>query len=182
MTRYYRKSTEVFVKYIEDGLKRISNERAKKENLENHSVKLNGNHHHSSSSSITSTLIQSSGIILYSLLFNPRLLTSFPSALTSTDMNRNAEDIMKTITDWKSKTHLNSDPADDDFTRTRRVPADQNIKAADQYLDMMNNLKKKYTRSRTEVINSIILPIPTLFHFIKFPKKKILEFKLNKLI
>ena len=64
-------------------------------------------------------------------------------------MNRNAEDIMKTITDWKSKSHLNSDQADDDFIRTRRVP-DQNMKA-DQYLDMMNNLKKKYTRSRTEV-------------------------------
>jgi hypothetical protein len=42
-------------------------------------------------------------------------------------MNRNAEDIMKTITDWKSETHLNSDQAADDFTQTRRVAAEQNI-------------------------------------------------------
>ena len=58
LTRYYKKCTEVFQKYIEEGLKRVTNDRAKKENLENHSgTSVNGNangYHYSSS--ITSTL------------------------------------------------------------------------------------------------------------------------------
>ena len=32
------------------------------------------------------------------------------NAEDSQNKPQNAEDIMKTITDWKSKTHLNSDP------------------------------------------------------------------------
>ena len=125
-------------------------------------------------------------------------------------MNRNVDDIMKTIADWKSKTQLNKLDDDDDNDEnnirstaktstgllananvggsTTRLfqpsgntnaaaaaaasaasarlnlsranePSENSIKA-EKYLDIVKDLKKKYTRSRTEVC---FLRISSLF-------------------
>jgi cytoskeleton-associated protein 5 len=111
----------------------------------------------------------------------------------STNLNRNVDDIMKTIADWKSKTHLNKlDDEDNDENNIRSTTAglngdykfansntnrlfelyksngnsksnsngngngnyvleSENSIKAEKYLDIVKDLKKKYTRSRTEV-------------------------------
>ena len=95
---------------------------------------------------------------------------------------------MKTIADWKSKTHLNQIDDDNDennirsssalsngnrFTGESKInnmhggsngrlfqpstngsgfmPESENSIKAEKYLDIVKDLKKKYTRSRTEV-------------------------------
>lgn len=106
LTKYLKKSTDTFQKFIEDGLKRVSNERSQKENLENRQITntngFNGNNNNNGSNSN----------LYHSSITTPSLNLITPSsstALTSNNVNRNVEDIMKTIADWKSKTHLNKD-------------------------------------------------------------------------
>ena len=113
---------------------------------------------------------------------------------------RNVDDIMKTIADWKSKTHLNQLNDDDNDENNLRsastlsnggsryngdsrlnnmhggsngqlfhrpangpnqAPESENSIKAEKYLDIVKDLKKKYTRSRTEV--SILILILVLF-------------------
>ena len=126
---------------------------------------------------------------------------------TSSSSSRNVDDIMKTIADWKSKTHLNKfDDEDNDENNLRTTsnfsgggnnyaglgeyaklsggvgsgssnrlytsngsgsrlttlnglgnsngtgPESENSIKAEKYLDIVKDLKKRYTRSRTEVI------------------------------
>ena len=110
---------------------------------------------------------------------------------------RRADDIMKTIADWKSKTQLNKldddDDNDENNIRTNKTGSStrlfqpsgsmnigggaagpsrlhlsralpiyeppENSTRAEKYLDIVKDLKKKYTRSRTEVWGLLLLSI-----------------------
>lgn len=147
LSRHLKKTSESFQKYIEDGLKKIELENINKQNIEN-LKQTSPTLAHNSSSSATTT----SNNYLQPLSGSSLLTTN---ALSSNNLNRNPEDILKSIADWKSQKHLNTTTYDNDDDPLRKKDIDQPIKA-DKYLDMVNNLKKKYTRARTEVRKTII--------------------------
>ncbi|CAF0735545.1 unnamed protein product [Brachionus calyciflorus] len=152
--KYFKKSSGRLQAFIEENLKLIESERQK--------------------SPSTSSTSSSSSTNLNKGKYSPESNDYRPG-------NRNVDDIMKTIADWKSKNNINKldDEDDNDENNLRTSNTNENklnalnsasnrlfqkyqpnakqssnesensIKA-ERYLDLVKDLKKKYTRSRTE--------------------------------
>ena len=185
--KYFKNSTGRLYQYIQENMKRIEAER----NGNGGNGNANGNG--------TKLPSYKNDLIAKKENCSPEKskTAAISSSTTTTNNNnsatsscRNVDDIMKTITDWKSKTHLNKMDDDEtadctfktssstsnnaltngngDFKSSRlyqqyqqqgssamRSPPNGNESEhsvrAEKYLDIVKDLKKKYTRSRTEV-------------------------------
>lgn len=161
--KYFKNSSGRLQAYIEENLKLIEMERNK-------------------SPSSSSTSSSSSANLKSGTKLSPEMNGDYKPV-----SNRNVDDIMKTIADWKSKTNLNKLDDDDNDENNLRTfnngefklntmnsgsngrlfqkyqqngsskilnsnsnESENSIKA-EKYLDLVKDLKKKYTRSRTEV-------------------------------
>lgn len=195
LEKYYKNSTGKLKSYIDENLKLIEME------------KQNSSPNSCSSQSSTSSSTNKQHLAYQSNL-SPELLVG--SSAKSMAANRNVDDIMKTIADWKSRTQLNKLDDDDNDENNLRTNNNSNMSAtgsgamnggagdmsdtlaansfklnhhgalglssnrlfqnyqansnsklflnesensikAEKYLDIVKDLKKKYTRSRTEV-------------------------------
>jgi len=197
LNKYFKNSSGKLQSYIQENLKLIEQERQSSKQQTNGINLISDN---------------SSNIITTNNAFISRNLAknAVKQESSKTEMNefrpsnsRNVDDIMKTIADWKSKTHLNKledDDNDENNLRTVTSSSSSNNHSgndysnssnklngvnsfglssklgngsshhfanigngsnvnesesspvkAEKYLDIVNNYKKKYTRSRTEV-------------------------------
>lgn len=197
--KYCKGTSSRLKSYVDEQMRLIEQERSPPSSSSSSSSSSSGGSGSSSSSSSALAAATSS-------IKPPRLLQINP---TNDDkpLNRRADDIMKTIADWKSKTQLNKldDDDDNDENNIRTVTntatngnlgdhriansiltsgmgsgsstrlfqsyqtngngssrlnlnrggggneASENSIKAEKYLDIVKDLKKKYTRSRTEV-------------------------------
>jgi cytoskeleton-associated protein 5 len=187
LNKYFVKSSGKLQAYIQENLKLVEAERNAQ--IAN---KYNGS---SSSSSSTGHFIKHNSQFKRSPESSSKTMSNGGGDGHS---NRNVDDIMKTIADWKSKTHLNElNDYDNDENNIRSstnsafnngvsryhgggggtessrlgnmhggsngrlfqsssnngssyLPESENSIKAEKYLDIVKDLKKKYTRSRTE--------------------------------
>jgi hypothetical protein len=130
LNKYFKNSSGKLQAYIQENLKQIEQER-------------NGNYRGNNEN------------------LSPEYISSSSSALSG---NRKIDELMKTIHDWKSNRNLNQIDAENgqhelgkkstfSFSPEKKiVPVEsENVIRAERYLDLVQDLKKKYTRSRTEV-------------------------------
>jgi hypothetical protein len=195
LNKYFKNSSGKLQSYIQENLKLIEQERQGSK----HQTNAISNLISDNTSTISTT---SNAFISRNLAKNaikPESSTSEMNELKPSS-SRNVDDIMKTIADWKSKTHLNKlDDDDNDENNLRTVTSsssshnysgndysnkinggisfglgsklgngsshhfanigngsnfndsESSSVKAEKYLDIVNNYKKKYTRSRTEV-------------------------------
>jgi cytoskeleton-associated protein 5 len=131
LNKYFKNSSGKLQSYIQENLKQIEQER-------------NGNIHRGNNENLS-----------------PEYISSSSSALGG---NRKIDELMKTINDWKSNRNLNQIDTENvqyetakkstfSFSPEKKIVAveSENVIRAERYLDLVQDLKKKYTRSRTEV-------------------------------
>jgi hypothetical protein len=196
LNKYFKNSSGKLQAYIQENLKLIEQERT---------GKLNGISSNLINDTSSSTTTTNNAFISRNLAKNAMALkldSSIDNDYKPSSNSRNVDDIIKTIADWKSKTHLNKlDDDDNDENNLRTVntsshsnndyklnggsklnqinnngsssssshfanigngpnfnDTDGTVKA-EKYLDIVKDYKKKYTRSRTEVIISLYIII-----------------------